>query len=70
MLRAMKDQGVGVLKRCLIYGALRAVGGIAWRNDARKKATGQLADVLDGPPLPQPVETWAAYKNRVGHPDP
>ena len=70
MLDAMKDQGVGVLKRGLIYGALRLLGGIAWRRNARTKAAGQLAYVLDSSPLPQPVETWAAYKKRVGHPDP
>jgi hypothetical protein len=57
MLRAMKDQRVGVLKRSLIYGALRLLGGIARRRNAKKKAAGQLAYVLDGPPLPQPVET-------------
>jgi hypothetical protein len=70
MLSAMKDQNVGALKRCLIYGALRVFGGLAWRSNARKKAAGQLAYVLPGQPRPQPVETWAAYKKRVGHPDP
>jgi len=70
MLSAMEDQKVGLLKRRVIYGALRLFGVFAWRSNAKKKAAGQLAYVLAGQPLPQPVETWPDYKRRVGHPDP
>jgi hypothetical protein len=70
MLSAMKDQHVEAFRRCLIYTALRLFGGCAWSKNAKRKAAGQLGYVLSDKPPPQPTESWADYKQRVGHPDP
>ena len=60
MAEGMRDLGVGRMTRGTMYFFLRIFGGLAWRNNRKRRETGKIRVITEFPL--NPTQTWEEYE--------